>query len=101
MQWLQLMVWLKFAFISLSEHSSMTTLVVQVKQSVGCICLCVRTVTCKLDDFRPRYLTSWFILTLVLSSSNSNVKVMGQSSRLQEESGRCDLSRVFFQLLVC
>ena len=57
-------------------------LVVQVEQSVRCVCarvrLRVRTVTCELSYLWPRYLTRWFIMTL--SRSNSKVKVIDQSS---------------------
>ena len=51
--------------------------------AIGSACVSMRTMTFELDDLWPRYLASWFILTL--SRSTSNVKVMGQSSMAQEE----------------
>jgi len=43
----------------------------------------MRTITFELNDLLPRYLTSWFILTLFRSFSK--IDVIGYSSRSQEE----------------
>ena len=61
------------------------TLVVQVEQSVRCVCvvLCESgQLTFELSDLSHRYLACWFFLTL--SRSSSKVKV-SQSSRSHEE----------------
>jgi len=67
--------------------TSPTALVVQIEQSVGCVCLCVsvciRTITFELNDLSPRYLTRWF--SLLVPRSCSKIKILGQSSRSQEE----------------
>jgi len=53
-----------------------------------CVCVCVLlmlmwTISLEPSDLLPRCLAYWFVLTS--SRSFSNVKVMGQSSRSQEE----------------
>jgi len=48
-----------------------------------CSCWCVRTETFELNDLWPIYLVYWFTLTLFTSSSK--VKVIGQSSRSQDD----------------
>jgi len=44
----------------------MTTLVVQVEQSVQCACVCVQTITCELNDLWPRWLACWFNLRVII-----------------------------------
>jgi len=61
-----------------------TTLVVQVKQSVRCVSLCVcPDNNFELNDIWPRYLACWF--TLTISGSSSKVNFIAQSGRLQDE----------------
>jgi len=52
--------------------------VVQVEQSVWCVCVCPND-NFELNDLWPRYLARWFILTLSASNwrSRSQVKVQG------------------------
>ena len=54
-----------------------TILVVQVEQSIGCVCLCPKVCTMTFD------LTCWFILTLTRPCFT--VTFIGQCSRPQEE----------------
>ena len=61
------------------------TIVVLVERWIGCVCVCIQTITVKRNDRWPRYLASWFIL--ILSRSGLIVKVIGQSSWSQEEAG--------------
>jgi len=50
-----------------------------------CVCVFVRTINFELNNFWPRYLARCY--TMIPSSSSSTVKVIGQSSRSQEETG--------------
>jgi len=56
-----------------------TILVIQVEQSIVCMCLSVRTFV-----FKPRYLAGWLILTFDLSRLNLkvNVKVQKRAQQL-------------------
>ena len=49
-----------------------------------CVCLCGGAITFELSDLRSRRLACWF--TLILFRQSSKVKVIGQSSRILEES---------------
>jgi len=60
-------IWSNFEYL-------LTTLVELVNQY--CLCICIQTVTCELNDLWPRYLT--------LSRSGSELKVIGHSSRSQQ-----------------
>jgi len=60
--------------------------VIQVEQSVRCVCVGLpvcRTITFELNDLLPTYLAHWF--SLILSTSLSKVKVTGQSSPPEDE----------------
>jgi len=65
----------------------LTTLVVQVEQSLQhvCVCLFLPTIPFELNDLWPGYLLCWLMLTLC--GSSSKMKVKGQSSESQE--GKC------------
>ena len=65
-----------FLVLILTDHYSSA-----VEQSVVCVCVCVWTTTFVLHDLCCR--TDRFVVAL--SKVNTEVKVLGQTSRLQEE----------------
>jgi len=73
----------KYSTEASSSSSLPNILVVQVEQSVQCVCVCVRTICFKLNDLRSRHLAHCF--TAALSRSTPKVEIIGQSSRSQED----------------
>ena len=70
----------KYSTEASSSSSLPNILVVQIEQSVQCVC--VRTISFKLNDLRSRRLAHCF--TVALSRSTPKDEIIGQSSRSQE-----------------